>query len=55
MIPDSDGIPGRRFPVVNGALMTLLFGSASDAQVPTLGASGAIAAVMGAYLVLYPN
>ena len=29
--------------------MTLLFGSASDAQIPTLGASGAIAAVMGAY------
>jgi membrane associated rhomboid family serine protease len=37
------------------AAMTLLFGSASDAQVPTLGASGAIAAVMGAYFVLYPG
>jgi len=35
--------------------MTLLFGSASDAQIPTLGASGAIAAVLGAYFVLYPN
>jgi membrane associated rhomboid family serine protease len=35
--------------------MTLLFGSASDAQLPTLGASGAIAAVLGANLVLYPN
>src|SRR6202012_1839718 len=35
--------------------MTLLFGTASDAQVPTLGASGAIAAVMGAYFVLYPT
>ncbi|OBI17360.1 hypothetical protein A5712_24045 [Mycobacterium sp. E2327] len=35
--------------------MTLLFGSASDARVPTLGASGAIAAVLGAYLVLYPS
>jgi membrane associated rhomboid family serine protease len=35
--------------------MTLLFGTASDAQVPTLGASGAIAAVLGAYFVLYPN
>ncbi|HUH67628.1 MAG TPA: rhomboid family intramembrane serine protease [Mycobacterium sp.] len=35
--------------------MTLLFGNASDAQVPTLGASGAIAAVLGAYFVLYPN
>jgi len=35
--------------------MTLLFGSASDAQIPTLGASGAIAAVLGAYFVLYPT
>src|SRR5689334_976885 len=35
--------------------MTLLFGSAADAQVPTLGASGAIAAVLGAYFVLYPG
>jgi membrane associated rhomboid family serine protease len=34
--------------------MTLLFGTASAAQVPTLGASGAIAAVLGAYIVLYP-
>ena len=35
--------------------MTLLFGTTSDAQVPTLGASGAIAAVLGAYFVLYPR
>jgi len=35
--------------------MTLLFGTAADAQVPTLGASGAIAAVLGAYFVLYPG
>jgi membrane associated rhomboid family serine protease len=35
--------------------MTLLFGSAADAQTPNLGASGAIAAVLGAYFVLYPN
>jgi len=35
--------------------MTLFFGTASDAQIPTLGASGAIAAVLGAYFVLYPN
>jgi membrane associated rhomboid family serine protease len=34
---------------------TLLFGTAADARVPTLGASGAIAAVLGAYIVLYPN
>jgi len=35
--------------------MTLLFGTAADARVPTLGASGAIAAVLGAYFVLYPG
>jgi membrane associated rhomboid family serine protease len=35
--------------------MTLLFGAASDSRIPTLGASGAIAAVLGAYFVLYPN
>ena len=33
--------------------MTLLFGTAGDARVPELGASGAIAAVLGAYFVLY--
>ena len=36
-------------------VMTLLAGSAAEAQVPTLGASGAIAAVLGAYVVLYPK
>jgi membrane associated rhomboid family serine protease len=35
--------------------MTLLFGSTADARVPNLGASGAIAAVLGAYFVLYPR
>jgi membrane associated rhomboid family serine protease len=35
--------------------MTLLFASAAAARVPNLGASGAIAAVMGAYIVLYPD
>jgi membrane associated rhomboid family serine protease len=35
--------------------MTLLAGTAADAHVPTLGASGAIAAVLGAYFVLYPQ
>src|SRR5215813_8391111 len=34
---------------------TLLFGTAADARVPSLGASGAIAAVLGAYFVLYPR
>jgi membrane associated rhomboid family serine protease len=35
--------------------MTLLFGTAQDGRVPNLGASGAIAAVLGAYFVLYPR
>jgi membrane associated rhomboid family serine protease len=35
--------------------MTLLFGTSAEAHVPNLGASGAIAAVLGAYFVLYPN
>jgi len=36
-------------------LVTLLFGTGAEAGVPNLGASGAIAAVLGAYFVLYPN
>jgi membrane associated rhomboid family serine protease len=36
-------------------LVTLAAGSGADAQVPQLGASGAIAAVLGAYYVLYPQ
>jgi membrane associated rhomboid family serine protease len=35
--------------------VTLLAGTAAEARVPNLGASGAIAAVLGAYFVLYPN
>jgi membrane associated rhomboid family serine protease len=35
--------------------VTLAFGTAAAARVPTLGASGAIAAVLGAYLILYPG
>ena len=36
-------------------LMTLSAGTAAEARVPLLGASGAIAAVLGAYFVLYPE
>jgi rhomboid family protein len=36
-------------------VMTLLFANHAAALVPTLGASGAIAAVLGAYVVLYPR
>jgi membrane associated rhomboid family serine protease len=35
--------------------ITLAFGSSAEAHVPNLGASGAIAAVLGAYFILYPN
>jgi membrane associated rhomboid family serine protease len=35
--------------------MTLGFASEADARVPLLGASGAISAVLGAFLVLYPQ
>jgi rhomboid family protein len=35
--------------------VTLLAGSPASARVPVLGASGAIAAVLGAYFVLYPT
>jgi membrane associated rhomboid family serine protease len=35
--------------------MTLLAGTAVDARIPNLGASGAIAAVLGAYFVLHPQ
>jgi hypothetical protein len=35
--------------------MTLLFGPAQAVRVPELGASGAVAAVLGAHFVLYPD
>jgi membrane associated rhomboid family serine protease len=36
-------------------VVTLWFGSTQDASVPNIGASGAIAAVLGGYFVLLPN
>ena len=36
-------------------VVTLHFGTAADARSANLGASGAIAAVLGAYIVLYPG
>jgi membrane associated rhomboid family serine protease len=48
-------IGGGLAAVVVQAAATLLVGTADDARVPTLGASGAIAAVLGAYIVLYPH
>jgi membrane associated rhomboid family serine protease len=35
--------------------VTLLFGTAAASRVPNLGASGAIAAVLGAFFILYPS
>jgi rhomboid family protein len=35
--------------------VTLLLGTAAASRVPTLGASGAIAAVLGAFFILYPT
>jgi membrane associated rhomboid family serine protease len=35
--------------------VTLLLGTAAAARVPNLGASGAIAAVLGAFMILYPT
>ena len=37
------------------AFVTLHFGTVADASVPNIGASGAIAAVLGAYFVLLPR
>ena len=41
--------------IMTQTAITLLSGTSHAARVPTLGASGAIAAVLGAYWVLYPN
>jgi membrane associated rhomboid family serine protease len=35
--------------------ITLAYGSQAESQIPNLGASGAVSAVLGAYLVLLPN
>ena len=48
-------LAGGFIATMTQTLMTLLAGSAADGRVPTLGASGAIAAVLGAYFVLYPT
>jgi Rhomboid family len=48
-------IAGGFVAFITQTAMTLLFASAAAARVPNLGASGAIAAVLGGYFVLYPN
>jgi membrane associated rhomboid family serine protease len=48
-------IAGGFVAALTQTLMTLIGGSAADAAMPVLGASGAIAAVLGAYFVSYPD
>jgi membrane associated rhomboid family serine protease len=48
-------IAGGFVATMTQAAVTLLFGTAAEGRVPNLGASGAIAAVLGAYFILYPN
>jgi len=47
-------IAGGFVAMMTQAAVTLLWGSTAAGQVPNLGASGAIAAVLGAFFVLYP-
>jgi len=58
--PRADPVPRlllrrRLAAMMTQTAMTLLFGTAAEARVPEPGASGAIAAVLGAYFVLYPG
>jgi membrane associated rhomboid family serine protease len=58
--PEVEDVMGRRryliFYLVGGALAALTqIAAGPDSTVPNLGASGAIAAVMGAFLVTYPR
>ena len=48
-------IAGGFVAAMTQAAVTLLFGTAEAARIPTLGASGAIAAVLGAFFILYPT
>jgi membrane associated rhomboid family serine protease len=48
-------IVGGLFATLSQTIVTLEAGSAAAARIPNVGASGAIAAVLGAYLVLLPN
>jgi membrane associated rhomboid family serine protease len=48
-------VAGGFVAMMTQTAMTLLAGTAADSRVPNLGASGAIAAVLGAFFVLYPG
>ena len=46
---------GGLFATLSQTIVTLEAGSRTAAQIPNVGASGAIAAVLGAYIVLFPG
>jgi rhomboid family protein len=48
-------IAGGLAATATQTFVTLHFGSIQDASIPNIGASGAIAAVLGAYFLLLPN
>jgi rhomboid family protein len=48
-------IAGGLAATVTQAAITLLASPEADARIPMLGASGAVSAVLGAFLVLYPH
>ncbi len=48
-------VAGGFVAMMTQAFVTLAAGTAAEAHVPNLGASGAIAAVLGAYYVLFPD
>jgi membrane associated rhomboid family serine protease len=48
-------IAGGLAATIAQTFVTLHFGTVADASIPNIGASGAIAAVLGAYFVLLPN
>ena len=48
-------VAGGFVAMMTQTCVTLVAGTAADARVPNLGASGAIAAVLGAFFVLYPG
>jgi membrane associated rhomboid family serine protease len=48
-------IAGGFVAMMTQTAITLGFGSGAEARIPNLGASGAIAAVLGAYFILYPS
>jgi membrane associated rhomboid family serine protease len=57
VLPLNDNVPTRSTPVVTIGLIAanLSAGSVQEASIPNIGASGAIAGVLGAYFLLLPR